>query len=378
MKQGSTVKAQYRWLADGTKAGVKDNQYGSQGYEYLGSLVYRRTGSSSVILESTGFGGGRINRTSTGGYELNYQITDYLGSVRVVFKDKLNVLARNDFYAFGKRHATRYLPVGDDAKNRFLFNGKEKMITGNVGFLDYGARPYDPEIGRWFNMDPLAHMRTWESPFAFSANNPVNQIDPDGRFPVWAFIGGALDYGFQVYDNYKEGKSGYDAWIGDVNFVSVGLSAINPTGKFKVLKTVVVEVVKAATEDTTVNDGVKIETDVQEIATDAAINTVVSTAAGRVANAGSAEAVQNANKGVATANKQVRTATRRAERSPNSTRATQDVRNAQSNAQAARNKQVGTQILNSTVGQAPEATQQAATATTNRILQDDKEKRKQK
>ncbi len=32
-----------------------------------------------------------------GSYELNYHITDHPGSVRVVFRDKNNVLARNDY-----------------------------------------------------------------------------------------------------------------------------------------------------------------------------------------------------------------------------------------------------------------------------------------
>lgn len=86
-------------------------------------------------------------------------------------------------------------------------------------------------------------------------DNPVTHSDPDGRFPLWAVVGAALDYGLQVYDNYQTGSSGYDAWVGDVNFVSVGLSAVNPSGKFKVLKTIAVEGVKAATENSTTNNG---------------------------------------------------------------------------------------------------------------------------
>ncbi|WP_312922447.1 RHS repeat-associated core domain-containing protein [Empedobacter brevis] len=46
---------------------------------------------------------------------------------------------------------------------------------------DYGARNYDPAIGRWFNMDPMAGKWNSYSPYNFTLNNPINFIDPDGE-----------------------------------------------------------------------------------------------------------------------------------------------------------------------------------------------------
>ena len=115
----------------------------------------------------------------------------------------------------------------------------------------------------------------------------MNAVDPDGRFSVWAAVGAAVDYGFQVYDNYKSGKSGYDAWVGDVNFVSVGLSAVNPAGKFKALKTLAVEVLKATTENTTFNDGIQINKDIKDVATKATVNTAIDVGTGKLTDAGS-------------------------------------------------------------------------------------------
>jgi hypothetical protein len=61
---------------------------------------------------------------------------------------------------------------------------------------DYGFRIYNPQLGRFLSLDPLQTKYPWYTPYQFSGNKPISNIDADGR----------EDY-FYSYSSYeKNGK----------------------------------------------------------------------------------------------------------------------------------------------------------------------------
>lgn len=56
-----------------------------------------------------------------------------------------------------------------------------------LNMYDYSARYYEPAIGRFTTVDPLAEKYYSISPYAYVANNPINAIDPRGD-SIWFTI----------------------------------------------------------------------------------------------------------------------------------------------------------------------------------------------
>jgi RHS repeat-associated protein len=71
----------------------------------------------------------------------------------------------------------------DDKKNNYKYNGKEEHEE--TGWYDFGARMYQADLGRWFNVDPMAEKYYDMTPYKYGLNNPVAYTDPNGMTEVY-------------------------------------------------------------------------------------------------------------------------------------------------------------------------------------------------
>ncbi len=73
---------------------------------------------------------------------------------------------------------------------KLKYNGKEEqeMSRQNLTRLDYGARFYDAQLGRFHSIDPLSEKFSYQSPFVYAANNPILYIDKNGEEAITATV----------------------------------------------------------------------------------------------------------------------------------------------------------------------------------------------
>jgi RHS repeat-associated protein len=127
------------------------------------------------------------------GYLYIYVANESTADVDVFFDDlkvthiESTVRSHADYYAFGYTIAGLSGESAGTNPNKYLYNGKELQDDAfgeiELGMYDYGARFYDPLIGRWNEIDPASEEENQESwsPYHYVQSNPIRYNDPDGR-----------------------------------------------------------------------------------------------------------------------------------------------------------------------------------------------------
>ncbi|WP_050700224.1 RHS repeat domain-containing protein [Dysgonomonas sp. BGC7] len=106
-----------------------------------------------------------------------FYIQDHLGNNRVVAKADGTIVQKNHYYPFGMEFAEN----SGDSDQPYKYNGKELDKMHGLNMYDYSARYYEPAIGRFTTVDPLAEKYYSIGPYAYVGNNPLKYIDPDGK-----------------------------------------------------------------------------------------------------------------------------------------------------------------------------------------------------
>jgi RHS repeat-associated protein len=154
----------------------------------------RKTLLSLILLLVAGMAAGQPREIIT------YLHPDITGSPVMATDSAGNVVWKERYAPYGERQVK-----ADDARNSLWFTGKDQDPTTGLSY--FGARWYDPLIGRFTGVDPVSFVETNPQSFnryTYANNNPYKFKDPDGRAPFLLLLvpalkaaatGGAIGFG---------------------------------------------------------------------------------------------------------------------------------------------------------------------------------------
>ena len=102
----------------------------------------------------------------------------------------------SDYSPFGVQLAERTIS-GDGYRYGFQGQEMDDEFGGSGNSIDFGARMYDPRLGRWLSCDPQSKKQPSQSPYKAFLNNPNLFVDPDGE----------TEHHINVVINEKTGKA---------------------------------------------------------------------------------------------------------------------------------------------------------------------------
>ncbi len=117
-------------------------------------------------------------------------LSDHIGSPRMIINTATgNVIQQTSYDEFGiSSNTTLVISIGFAAG---LYDPDTRLVR-------FGARDYDPEVGRWTSKDPILFSGRQTNLYGYVFNDPINLIDPNGMCGplctggIGALIGGII------------------------------------------------------------------------------------------------------------------------------------------------------------------------------------------
>lgn len=100
-------------------------------------------------------------------------MSDHLGSPRLVVNASGTIVETIDYDEFGS-------VTSDSAPGTIPFGFAGGLYDPDTKLVRFGARDYDPSMGRWTAKDPLRFKGGQLNLYVYASNDPVNLTDPTG------------------------------------------------------------------------------------------------------------------------------------------------------------------------------------------------------
>ena len=132
-------------------------------------------GSDNLVMRFN-YGDDRLPVSMTHNGSTYYLLVDPIGSLRAVTDTSGNIVKRIDYDSFGN------ILVDTNRSFSVPFGFAGGLHDRTTGLVRFGARDYDPAIGRWTARDPIDFGGGDTNLYGYVMNDPVNWVDPEGLF----------------------------------------------------------------------------------------------------------------------------------------------------------------------------------------------------
>ncbi len=219
----NTQKINYTYSADGIKVRKVVNDGGNvTTTDYAGSYQYVNNDLKFINNIEDGY----VYPKSGGGYGYVYYYTDQLDNIRLSYTDadgngsinpSTEIIKEANFYPFGlvhKGYNSVVNPIGSSF-HKYDYQNQERQDELGLNWLQFKYRMYDPALGRFVSIDPLADSYVHNATYAFAENKVIKYNELEG-----------LEITLNKFDKLsRDNRQGFEGHA--VFLANAGLSVVN-------------------------------------------------------------------------------------------------------------------------------------------------------
>ncbi len=189
----------------------KVDSAGTKKYIWAGRKVISEYDGSDNLTDKYAYGTRRrvVSRKVESSGNVYFYHQDELGSVVKITNSSGTVVNSYDYDDYGNM-----ISQTEGITNDYTYTGKER--DKDSGLYYFGARYYNPIIGRWLTKDPLPFINR----YCYVKANPINFIDKWGLIDAGCGgnFGWVMDEYADAQDSYYDGiMDDYDEYVDDWN-----------------------------------------------------------------------------------------------------------------------------------------------------------------